>query len=299
MEKTTLKLGKGIDSNELLIKMDYSENNRLLGITDPIEKLSQIIPSLYFRQNEFYKADFNSAIRGLLLNLISLDKNISINLEIHDSPFAKDYKSTKNKYIPLIIIERSQITKFEKRENLNFFGVKAKKSLKLVHGMSGAPLGGLISSLIIEGSLKLAVKSEDELIEMEGTLFSLYFNENNIEKRFDIIVDVSYVNQFNEFLISHWNVIAPPKPVKDEGCFIATACYEDYNHPIVIQLRFFRDDFLARRKWGTEFILFYYKYSPKFANIIRANKLLRLTSKVLCVYPLFLITKLIQKKEEI
>lgn len=65
------------------------------------------------------------------------------------------------------------------------------------------------------------------------------------------------------------------------GCYIATMTYGSYDHPKVKTLRTFRDEFLAKRKWGKKFISFYYKYSPgvvqKLQNkpiingIIRAN----------------------------
>ena len=60
----------------------------------------------------------------------------------------------------------------------------------------------------------------------------------------------------------------------DEYCFIATAIYKDYNHPKVITLRKFRDDFLLTNGVGKSFVKFYYKNSPKFANYIKDKKVL-------------------------
>lgn len=46
------------------------------------------------------------------------------------------------------------------------------------------------------------------------------------------------------------------------GCYIATMAYGDYDHPQVMELRKFRDEFLNKSVLGRSFIRFYYKYSP-------------------------------------
>jgi predicted amino acid dehydrogenase len=38
--------------------------------------------------------------------------------------------------------------------------------------------------------------------------------------------------------------------------------YGDYDHPQVLKLRTFRDEFLCKSYLGREFIKLYYKYSP-------------------------------------
>ncbi len=44
-----------------------------------------------------------------------------------------------------------------------------------------------------------------------------------------------------------------------EGCFIATAVYQDYDHPQVLKLRKFRDDKLKKSLLGRAFIRLYYR----------------------------------------
>lgn len=46
------------------------------------------------------------------------------------------------------------------------------------------------------------------------------------------------------------------------GCYIATMAYGDYDHPQVMELRKFRDNFLSKSIIGRSFIKFYYRYSP-------------------------------------
>ena len=44
------------------------------------------------------------------------------------------------------------------------------------------------------------------------------------------------------------------KSKKTEGCYIATMVYGDYNHPKVLQLRYFRDNCLKKYIFGLYFI---------------------------------------------
>lgn len=57
-------------------------------------------------------------------------------------------------------------------------------------------------------------------------------------------------------------------------CYIATAVYQDYNHPKVIILRKFRDNYLLTNKFGKKFVEFYYKNSPNFADYIKNKKVI-------------------------
>lgn len=49
------------------------------------------------------------------------------------------------------------------------------------------------------------------------------------------------------------------------GCFIATAVYDDYDHPQVMKLRRFRDDYLQPCFPGRAFIWLYYRVGPALA----------------------------------
>ncbi|MBX7231441.1 MAG: hypothetical protein K1X29_05090 [Bdellovibrionales bacterium] len=52
---------------------------------------------------------------------------------------------------------------------------------------------------------------------------------------------------------------------KDLNCFIATAAYDSPFHPLVTDLRTFRNHFLLPFKMGRKFINWYYSWSPKAA----------------------------------
>jgi len=59
------------------------------------------------------------------------------------------------------------------------------------------------------------------------------------------------------------------------GCFIATACYGDYNSEEVLVLREFRDNVLLNSLVGRVFVKFYYLISPPIANIIEKSSILK------------------------
>lgn len=60
-----------------------------------------------------------------------------------------------------------------------------------------------------------------------------------------------------------------------EGCFIATACYGDYNSKEVLLLREFRDIKLLSTFFGRIFVKFYYLVSPFLASIISKSDFMK------------------------
>ena len=70
----------------------------------------------------------------------------------------------------------------------------------------------------------------------------------------------------------------------------------NYNHPTVLHLREFRDDYLLNRTWGITFTEIYYACSPYIAKIIQKNKFLKLISHYILIKPLTVITKYLLKK---
>jgi len=54
-------------------------------------------------------------------------------------------------------------------------------------------------------------------------------------------------------------------------CYIATAAFGSYLHPYVEVLRMFRDKFLLHSSLGQEFVAWYYRVSPRIADIVTCN----------------------------
>jgi hypothetical protein len=93
------------------------------------------------------------------------------------------------------------------------------------------------------------------------------------------------------------NYIAPEFTKEDDGwCFIATATMGSYDHPEVMELRNFRDNWILEKKWGENFVTWYYHYGAIAANYIEKSYLLKKVSYLLIVKPLVLLTKIIKYK---
>jgi hypothetical protein len=75
------------------------------------------------------------------------------------------------------------------------------------------------------------------------------------------------------------------------GCFVATACFGDEDHPAVLVLREFRDTSLRRRPSGRSFVAWYYRTSPTYAKIIEDRPYVRATVRLLLA-PLVLLARL-------
>lgn len=62
-------------------------------------------------------------------------------------------------------------------------------------------------------------------------------------------------------------------------CFVATAAYEDWRHPDVEFLRWYRDNVLAESKMGRAFTRFYWRVGPYLAKLVKPSPLLRQTAR--------------------
>tara|TARA_Y100000589_G_scaffold65275_1_gene56813 strand:+ start:6351 stop:7811 length:1461 start_codon:yes stop_codon:yes gene_type:complete len=77
----------------------------------------------------------------------------------------------------------------------------------------------------------------------------------------------------------------------NSDCFVATATMNNNNHPIVVDLRKFRDQFLLQNKYGRIFIKLYYFFGPYLAKLISSSVLLRKISLMILISPLHNIIK--------
>lgn len=72
---------------------------------------------------------------------------------------------------------------------------------------------------------------------------------------------------------------------KADACFVVTATMGDFNHPDVVLLRQFRDDWIAKQYGGKSFIAAYYLIGPLIAKLIHKSGHLRGLSYLLIVRP--------------
>ena len=97
---------------------------------------------------------------------------------------------------------------------------------------------------------------------------------------------------YNNFYDSskYTNALEQKVKTSSGGCFIATAAMGDYDHPVVVDLRFFRDNWLLKRDWGVKFTNWYYQKGPIAANLIEKSTLLKKLTFILIVKPLQVLT---------
>ena len=88
------------------------------------------------------------------------------------------------------------------------------------------------------------------------------------------------------------------KGLGKKGCFIATATMGNYEHPTVIKLSKFRDEYLVNYNWGKKFIRIYNTLSPYPAKIISKSYILKKVCYFVIIKPLLLIATLIMKSKK-
>lgn len=102
-----------------------------------------------------------------------------------------------------------------------------------------------------------------------------------------------YFYAMEEILLSTANSATPKS-----SCFIATAVYQNSNHPTVEELRLFRDQILEQSTFGRHFIRWYDRFGPKIAYVIERIPLFRPAMKTLLIptsYLLGLFGRMIHK----
>ncbi len=115
-----------------------------------------------------------------------------------------------------------------------------------------------------------------------------YFIKNIAERnRIEWVLEIQLLQKLVQDLSSNKDL----KKETKSGCFIATAAMGDYNHPLVIDLRLFRDNWLIKRNWGVNFTNWYYTHGPKAARIIEKSLCLKKLTFIFIVKPLQLLTK--------
>jgi tetratricopeptide (TPR) repeat protein len=132
--------------------------------------------------------------------------------------------------------------------------------------------------------------------KMAGVIRETMFDKGGLDKinnDFDHAVK-KIIALRDEKLLALWKKLEPETAPQKKGCFIATAAMGNYNHPVVMDLRMFRDNWLLKRDWGIKFTNWYYTHGPKAASLIEKSYFLRKAVFLLIVKPLQLITKRIK-----
>jgi hypothetical protein len=122
-----------------------------------------------------------------------------------------------------------------------------------------------------------------ELCEQKGLVEAckFYMDENKIDAK-ENTKAVETSMKYVQGLAKAYGI----KVKSSGGCFIATACYGDYNAPEVLILRNYRDTKLYYSKSGQMFVKFYYFTSPFFARIISQSEFLKSVTRKYLVEPI-------------
>jgi len=298
--KIPVNLSQGSFLSVECIPQALHEGSRLLMSNHGVAK-EQLVPFLYLVNNPqievkgfsnvperkvvFQPGDdegFEStiSIKGIAFVLVSSEKKILLAFEQFADKFSRDYEFRNSNYYIFQAVERPDILQYEKIGNVKFHAVNPKTSDTL-HRNSRRGAHGLIAGAMLKGITNLTGKLESDLKEHEGVKYKLSFLLNGGPAAIEVVAEKEYEAEFDTYLSMHWTTTEPQIQVAEPkgGCYIATACYQSYDHPSVMVLRNFRDEVLVKNSLGRLFVKVYYKYSPFWANQLKTfttvNKLVR------------------------
>lgn len=109
-----------------------------------------------------------------------------------------------------------------------------------------------------------------------------------------ILVDVYEIDQNITLRIVHQD---DSNDKSNKGkCFIATAAMGSYDHPQVMELRHFRDEWILEKSWGESFVAWYYHYGSIAAKSIEKSFVLKKICYLLIVKPLVFLSRIVNSK---
>ena len=192
-------------------------------------------------------------------NLLSINKNALLNWNI--SLQQKEYG-----------VERYTISSLT--IEMNFTGCKKFNPECLCSfDFTNRFLGNLLFWLILDDGIDLP-------IHLKNLGFHQFSNEHTSKQG----VTWRYLNMKERVIV----------PEKKNNCFIATATMGSYNHPTVIELRLFRDNWILEKKWGERFVAWYYHYGSIAAKSVEKSLALKKICYLLIIKPLVYLSRIVK-----
>lgn len=128
-----------------------------------------------------------------------------------------------------------------------------------------------MSAMAIIGKLDMTSDERSHFTQNKETLQHIYA-QISLHKITEEAKAIDYYAQSRTNYSSNYS--SSRSSSSSDGCYIATMCYGDYDHPQVLVLRDFRDTVLRQYEWGRKFIGFYYKHSPIWVEHLKDKKLI-------------------------
>jgi len=220
-----------------------------------------------YKTSEFSLAE---AVSTLALYMCASDGNFDDSEVkiISEHPFFAPYDVLGNKDILLDLLEAGKVNEVIKAEMPKAF---EGCDMKFKEDMINAMVAIIIADGEIEDNEMAILVLSAEVLGISMEEVNRIMSEENDRKR------------------------AKLKELKSSsgGCFVATATMGDYDHPVVLDLRVFRDETLSKSLLGNLFIKFYYTFGPYPAAIIAKSSKLRELSLKYIIKPLH---KLVMRK---
>jgi hypothetical protein len=215
----------------------------------------------YYKDSHADKGSMNQDFSKTKLDFVIDNENMSLNAEM--------INNGENRFARSGLVNKDIFT----RKQLLKFPISKEQFKKFCDGKSVfIRITGIQNPVRIKNDHEL----DSATIKSLQTIAKQFYNE--------AIQENAYLDVQN---------MTPPSSNsgKSGGCFIATAAMGNYEHPVVLDLRMFRDNWLLKRNWGVQFTNWYYTHGPKAASIIEKSLLLRKLTFILIVKPLQIITK--------
>jgi hypothetical protein len=141
-------------------------------------------------------------------------------------------------------------------------------------------LGKAFRALPDEQKQEIVKKAAEEALQLQAKMAHYQVERQEVEERLDLAgraagmvqrspdTEIQYEDEIRRQQGSTRIAVGSKKPEKQGFCFVATACFGDYDHPTVRLLRQFRDTELQRAPFGKTVISLYYRHGRSLASLV-------------------------------
>ncbi len=260
--------------NNKLNRSDFNFNSKFL---DKLNLSNNQITSINFNTLFLPELTFTEYLTDIIIDLSN--NNIS------------DFNDSNTQFIIDLLHKSSKVS-------LNISGNSFDSSVfksKIKNFVSNIPPSFFVNKLGAGPltSLKNYPLKDNEIISKFGNIIYATFHlidEKGQSTNYEI--KCNNIDTFKQAYKLKYNTdLKPPS-----FCFIATATMGSYDHPEVMELRNFRDNWILEKKWGEGFVAWYYHYGSIAAKSIEKSLVLKKICYLLIVKPLVYLSRIVKFK---